>query len=213
MTWHRYIWTRCLLLMTGIISITFVINFYYTNCMDRTVNYNRAEQSITGLIVGDYLLRHSKFHRVRVSIYGQETIELSFSTAITEKFHQVLPRAAFVDKRFRGEHKNATVVLAHLTKPAKVVACKVNGYLTKAVEVKQLKLNPWLHQKFKDCTHDNVLVVCYDTPGLNNSKVSIVYKNPENESQFVSVESEYPLFCSERKKVISFDSDGLYNCV
>ena len=137
-----------------------------------------------------------RYNRV---IYGKETTELSFGTAITEKFHQLLPRAAYFDVRGWGEHKNATVVLVHLTRTSKVVACKINNYLTKAVEVKQLKLNPWLHKKFGDCTHDNVLVVCYDTPGLNDSKVFIVYEL-ENASQFVSVESEHRLLVPKVRK-------------
>ena len=136
----------------------------------------------------------------RTIIDNHETLEMSFSAAVTEGFHHILPRAAYFDKRHRYRHKNATAILVHLTRTVKVVACKVNDYLTKAVEVKQLSLNSWLRGKFKDCTHDNVLVVCYDTPGLNNSKVSIVYKNPENESLFISVESEHNLFVPKERK-------------
>ena len=136
----------------------------------------------------------------RTIIDNHETLEMTFSAAVTEGFHHILPRAAYFDKRHRGRHKNATVILVHLTRTAKLVACKVNDYLTKAVEVKQLSLNSWLHQKFKDCTHDNVLVVCHDTPDLNNSKVSIVYKDPENESLFISVESEHNLLVPKERK-------------
>ena len=136
----------------------------------------------------------------RTVINDRDTLEMSFSVALTEEFHYVLPRAAFFDKRPRGKYKNATVVLAHLTRTAKVVACKVNELLAKAVEVRQLRLNAWLHKKFNDCTHDNVLVLCYDTSGLNKSKVSVVYENPKNESQFVSVESEHPLLVPKERK-------------
>jgi hypothetical protein len=139
----------------------------------------------------------------RIIIDDHETLEMSFGEAVTEDFHHVLPRAAYFDKRPRGKYKNSTVILVHVTRTAKVVACKINDYLTKAMEVKPLSLNVWLHQKFKDCTHDDVLVVCYDTPGLNNSEVSIVYKNPENESLFISVASEYRLLIPKERKSLN----------
>ena len=140
---------------------------------------------------------HSNLNRTFID--GQVTIEVSFSTAIAESFLQVLPRAAFFDKRARGNHKNVTVVLVHLNTTVKLVACKVDGYLIKAFQVKSLKLNPWLHQKFSDCTHDNVLIFCYDTPSLNNSKVSLAYENPDNISEHIAVESEHPLFFPKQR--------------
>ena len=186
-TWYWYIiW--CLLLIIE----TTLVSFYYANSTN--CHHVQATESLISPTCYYPIIWHNQ-----APIYGKETTELSFSTAITEKFHQLLPRAAYFDMRDWGEHKNATVVLVHLTRTAKVVACKINNYLTKAVEVKQLKLNPWLHKKFGDCTHDNVLVVCYDTPGLNDSKVFIVYEL-ENASQFVSVESEHRLFVPKVRK-------------
>ena len=46
-------------------------------------------------------------------------VEMSFNGALTEKFHYLLPRAAYFDKRMRGKHKNV-VVLTHLNSCVKL---------------------------------------------------------------------------------------------
>ena len=130
--------------------------------------------------------------------------EVSFSTAITKKLFHIIPRAAFFDKRVRGKHNSATVVLAHLNKTEEllnlIVACTVNGHSTKTFEIKSLKINSWLHKEHPECTHDDILIFCYYTPAKNNSKVSIVYINPENESEYIAVESEHPLLVPKQRK-------------
>ena len=115
------------------------------------------------------------------------TVEMSFNAALTEKFLYLLPRAAYFDERMRGKHKNAVVVLTHLSSRVKLslVGCKINGTLTRAFEVKPLRVNQWIHYKF-NCTQINVLVNCYDVPAHNNSNVFMVYRNPENELERIS---------------------------
>ena len=93
---------------------------------------------------------------------------------------------------------NTTVILAHMRKTIikekLVVACLVDGQHAKIFKVQLMSLNRWIHENHPDCTHDNVFVLCYDTPGRNNSRVSLVYANPENKSQHFETESEHPLF-------------------
>ena len=132
------------------------------------------------------------------------TVEMSFNAALTEKFHYLLPRAAYFDKRMRGKHKNAVVVLTHQSSLVKLslVGCKINGTLTRAFEVKSLRVNQWIHSKFNR-THDNVLVNCYDIPAHNNSNVFVVYRKPENELERISVGFEYPLFVPKERNSYS----------
>ena len=129
-------------------------------------------------------------------------VNISFRKAVANKIFHFLPRAAFFDNRERGKHKNTTVILGHMKKKqgnnnVVVVACKVGDYLIKLLEIKSLKINWWLHMRHPECTHDDVLIYCYDIPTLNisnNSVVSIVYVNPENRSEHIAVESEHSLF-------------------
>ena len=172
--------------LIGFISII-TIFLYFTNNLKETYQI-QLESTET----------HNKFKTIMID--GQVVIEMSFDIAVTEDFHYVLPRAAYFDKRSRGKHKNATVLLTHMTSNVKLVACKINNYTSRAFQVKPLKVNKWIRQKFSDCTHDNVLIFCYDSSGQNNSDVFIVYKNPENESELISVKSEYPLFIPQERK-------------
>ena len=90
-------------------------------------------------------------------------------------------------------------MLAHLTRgKLDIIACKVNNYYTSSFEVVALSINNWLHLRHKECTHDDVLIFCYDTPILNTTNVnsaSIVYLNSKKESEhkIIAVESEHPL--------------------
>ena len=127
-----------------------------------------------------------------------EPIQLPFSIAASKAHRHVLPRAAFFDKRKRGEYKNTTVILAHMKKivieKKLVVACIVDGQRAKSFKVQIMVLNRWIHENHPECTHDNVLIYCYNTPGRNNSRVALVYANPDNISQHFETESEHPLF-------------------
>ncbi len=94
------------------------------------------------------------------------------------------------------------VVLGHMKKKQGknniiVTGCKVGDYLIQLPEIKSLKINSWLHMRHPECTHDDVLIYCYDIPTSivrNNSVVSVVYVNPENRSEHIAVESEHSLF-------------------
>ena len=127
-----------------------------------------------------------------------QIIQLPFQNASSKAHRHVLPRAAFFDGRKRGKFKNATVILVHMKKAAiersLVIGCKVDGHQIRSFKVQTMKLNSWIHANYPECTHDNVFVLCYDTPGHNNSRVSLVYANPDNESQHFETESEHPLF-------------------
>ncbi len=206
--------------LIGLISITIATILYYANSLKGThqvlesAGYHNNFKTIKSYHI--QLEQNETYHNVMqlelaesynkfniIIIDDRVTIEMPFNIAVTEKFRHVLPRAAYFDRRTRGKHKNATVLLTHLTSNVKLVACKINNCIIRALEVKPLKVNKWLHKKFSDCTHDNVLIFCYNTPGQNNSNVSIVYRNPQNESEYISVESEYPLsLCSKREKVL-----------
>ena len=127
-----------------------------------------------------------------------QIIQLPFQNASSKAHSHVLPRAAFFDGRKRGKFRNATVILAHMKKAvierSLVIGCKVDGHQIRSFKVQTMKLNSWIHANYPECTHDNVFVLCYDTPGRNNSRVSLVYANPDNESQHFETESEHPLF-------------------
>ena len=127
-----------------------------------------------------------------------QVIQLPFQIAVSKAHRHVLPRAAFFDRRKRGKFKNATVILAHVKKAAieqnLIIACKVDGHQTNSFKIQVMKMNGWIHANHPECTHDNVLILCYDTPGRIGSRVSLVYTNPDNESQHLETESEHPLY-------------------
>ena len=134
-------------------------------------------------------------------------VDLPFSKAVTD-FPYLLPRAAFFDKRVRGKNKNATVILAHIAKiPLNVVACIVDGHITKGVRVRSLNVNKWIHRFHPDCTHDNIVIFCYNTPARNNSEVLIMYENPRKAWEHFTTESEHALFIPKsREKSKTFAS-------
>jgi hypothetical protein len=129
-------------------------------------------------------------------------VQIPFMTAVADGMFHFLPRAAFFDNRDRGRHSNTIVVLGHMKKKQGnnniiVIGCKVGDYLIQLPEIKSLKINRWLHATHPECTHDDVLIYCYDIPlsiVSNNSVVSVVYVNPENRSEHIAVESEHSLF-------------------
>ena len=128
-------------------------------------------------------------------------VNISFRKAVANQINHFLPRAAFFDNRKRCKHKNTIVVLGHMRKKqgnnnVVAVACKVGDYLIKSPEINSLKINWWLHKRHPECTHDDVLIYCYDIPTSiinNNSVVSVIYVNPENRLEHIAVESEHSL--------------------
>ena len=128
-------------------------------------------------------------------------VDLPFSKAATDTYRFLLPRAAFFDKRVRGKYKNATVVLTHVIKTmVKLVGCIIDGHRTDKVELKAIDINSWIHKRHPECTHDNVFIFCYDTPGRNNSEVSVVYENPKNALELFTTESEHLLFVPKSRE-------------
>ena len=136
-----------------------------------------------------------------------QRVDLPFSKAVTD-LPYLLPRAAFFDKRVRGKNKNATVILAHIAKiPLNLVACIIDDHITREVMVKSLGLNKWIHMHHPQCTHDNVVIFCYNTSARNNSEVLIMYENPRNALELFTTESEHPLFVPKsREKSKTFAS-------
>ncbi len=122
-------------------------------------------------------------------------VDIPSNKSYAESYGYLFPRAAFFDKRARGNYKNATVILTHVIKSmVKPVGCIVDGYHIFKVELKALRNNGWIHRRHPECTYDNVFIFCFDTPGRNNSKVSIMYENPKNKSEIFIIDSEHPLF-------------------
>ena len=98
------------------------------------------------------------------------TVEVPFNKSYSESYRYLIPRAAFFDKRMRGKHNNAMVILTHIMKSMiKPVGCIVDGQHTFKVELKPIIVNGWIHKMHPECTHDNVFIFCFDTPGRNNS--------------------------------------------
>ena len=113
----------------------------------------------------------------------------------------LVPRAAFFDKRMRGNYSNATVVLTHIIKSlVKPVGCIVDSQYTSKVKLKPVNIKEWIHRYHPECTHDDVLIFCFNTPGRNNSKVSVMYENPKNSSEIIVTNSEHPLFVPKSRE-------------
>ena len=151
------------------------------------------------------------------------TIQVPFRTAVANKIFHILPRAAFLDSRNQGHHSNTTVILAQMSKSilslplckSMVIACKIGDYVIKSLEVRSLRINIWLHKRFPNYTHEDVMIFCYNVPTsavgeLNNSVVSVVYLNPENMSEYIAVESEHSLFIPNERN--SQSSTSVMTC-
>ena len=164
---------------------------------------------LLGLIITfkiDLVQYHMKYHIKSDADTSSDSkpvmVQIPFKTAVANEMFHFLPRAAFFDNRERGKHKNTIVVLGHMRKKqgnnnVVVTACKVGEYLINLLEIKSLKINRWLHVRHPECTHDDVLIYCYDIPTSivsNNSVVSVIYINPENRLEHIAVESEHSLF-------------------
>ena len=130
------------------------------------------------------------------------TIQVPFNESYTENYRYLIPRAAFFDNRVRRKYKNATVILTHVIKSkVTLVGCVVDGHFTDKVELNAMNINDWIHKKQPLCTHDNFLIFCFDTPGRNNSKVSVMYENPKNKSEIFITESEHSLFVPKSREI------------
>ena len=125
-------------------------------------------------------------------------VKLPFSNAVETTHRLVLPRAAYFDGRRRGKYTNATVILAHMNKSVIntniMIACIVDEHRTNTFKVQTMKINKWIDHNHPECTHDNVMIICYNTPGRDKARVSVVYKNPDNNSEYLETESEHDLF-------------------
>lgn len=131
-------------------------------------------------------------------------INLPFNVTTHERYRHILVRAAYFDKRRYGRHQNATVLLAHVKKSIVnsnlVISCSINGHSAIEFDIKSLDLNNWIHTYHRECTYDDVLIYCYDIQARNNSRVLLVYENPNNRSEHFTTESEYPLFIPSHGK-------------
>lgn len=125
-------------------------------------------------------------------------VKLPFSTAVETTHRLVLPRAAYFDGRRRGKYANATVILAHMNKSIIdrniIITCIVGGHKVNFFKVQTMKINKWIDRNHPECTHDNVIIICYNTPGHDKARVSLVYKNPDNSSEYLETDSEHTLF-------------------
>ena len=125
---------------------------------------------------------------------------LPFKDAIHEGYKYVLPRAAYYDQRKIHGHKNAIVILVHMSKEVLkknlVVGCIVNDIHAKKFSVMPFVMNGWIHGFHPHLSYDDVMVFCYDTP-INiagNNSVAIEYKHPKDNEHIVSIQSEGGLF-------------------
>lgn len=129
------------------------------------------------------------------------TVQVPFNKSYAENYRYLIPRAAFFDNRVRGKYNNVTVILAHVIKTkVKLVGCVIDGHYTDKVELNAVIINTWVHQTQRLCTHDDVFIFCFDTPGRNNSKVSVMYENPKNNSEIFITDSEHPLFIPKSRE-------------
>lgn len=129
-------------------------------------------------------------------------IQVPFNQSYAEGYRHLIPRAAFLDNRVRGEHNNATVILTHgIKSKVKVVGCVTDGHFTEKIELKEVSINGWVHIMHPECTHDNFFIFCFDTPGHNNSKVSVMYENPKNRSEIFITDSEHFLFVPKSREI------------
>ena len=155
------------------------------------------------------VIRSKKFDINSVSL-----MLVPFNVSYGKNFAHVVPRAAFFDKRRRGGYKNSTVVLTHInrTETIKVVGCIIDGYYTDNVELNPININNWIHKNHPECTHDNVLYYCFNTPGRNNSKVALVYENPQNQSEIFITDSEHPLFVPKSRETSKEFASSVMAC-
>ena len=130
-----------------------------------------------------------------------ETInQSSFKYVMNKGYRHVLPRAAYFDRRQIHGHKNAVIVLAHVTKEVLkknlILGCIVNGMHTKKFKILSFLMNGWIHRHHPLMTHDDVLIFCYNTTISRdcNNNVVIEYKNPKDIKQIISIKPEVSLF-------------------
>ena len=146
-------------------------------------------------ILYTHQVNHIPTTRSRVEII------IPFNKSYTNEYGYLIPRAAFFDNRTRGEYKNATVILTHMIKSkVNLVGCVVDGHRTDKIKLEAVFITDWTHKMQPKCTHDNFLIFCFDTPGHNNSEVTIIYENPKNKSETFRTDSEHPLFIPKSRE-------------
>ena len=151
--------------------------------------------------ITDYIFALPKAVLTNITGGNPHFISIPFDKSYTKNYTYLIPRAAFFDKRVRGKYNNATVILTHIIKSmVRPVGCVVDGQPTFKVELKPVNINGWIHAVHPECTHDNVFIFCFDTPGRNNSKVSVLYQSPKNKSEIFITDSEHPLFVPKSRE-------------
>ena len=222
---HLFCRRSCyLLFLFGVLPLLFVVLFYTNYSLPTHVRHTRPEELTnfsainansngkhedlgsdnSGSIAGKIFALPKKILTWLYSITGmnpRSIMTVPFNESYSENYRYLIPRAAFFDKRVRGNYKNATVILTHVIKSlVKPVGCVVDGQHSSKVELKPIKINGWIHKMRPKCTHDNVLIFCFNTPGRNNSKVSVMYENPKNNSEIFVTDSEHPLFVPKSRE-------------
>ena len=129
----------------------------------------------------------------------------SFKDCVSSKEQFVLARAAFLDNRPRQEYTNTTVILAsiHRSLIGKDIfkACIVGNHEVTTINVQPLIANNWIHRIHPECTYNNTLIFCFDTPPCENgSRVELVYKDPLSH-KYIRAETEYPLHIPQSTRV------------
>ena len=215
---------RCLLFLFGVFPLLLIV-LYYTNYSPPTnvqqtttstrlayrpkelINFSAINENLgsgnSDSIAGKIFALPKKILTWLKSVNPQSIsiVAVPFNESYSENYRYLIPRAAFFDKRVRGSHKNATVILTHVIKSlVKPVGCVVDGQHSSKVELRPININNWIHKMYPECTHDNVLIFCFNTPGRNNSKVSVMYENPKNNSEIFVTDSEHPLFVPKSRE-------------
>jgi hypothetical protein len=140
-------------------------------------------------------------------------VQVPFNECYTEDYRYLIPRVAFFDTRVRKIYNNVTVILTHAIKSkVKLVGCVVDGHFTDKVELNEVSVNGWIHMMQPLCTHDNFLIFCFDTPGRNNSKVSVLYENPKNKSEILITDSEHSLFVPKSRELSKHFNSSIMTC-
>ena len=142
--------------------------------------------------------------------------QFTFDQYLTFTNLLVLPRAAFFDGREREKHKNATVVLASIHKSmigkGLIKACVIGNREIRTIKVQPLIANRWIHRLHPECTYNNTLIFCFDSPPCENgTKVEIIYRDPIIE-EYTRIESEYAMYMPEPRRRRTLKSPSVIAC-
>ena len=192
-----------LLLLVTLYYFKYTLPTQYTAAMATRLAYMPKQLSVIDAKVDDIFPLNLTWLYNITGMNPQSTliVAVPFHKSYSENYTYLIPRAAFFDKRVRGNYTNATVILTHVIKSlVKLVGCIVDGQHTSKVELRPVNIKGWIHQYHPECTHDDVLIYCFNTPGHNNSKVSVMYENPKNNSEIFITDSEHPLFVPKSRE-------------